>query len=107
VANENDSTVTAYQADPSTGVLTPVTGSPFHVGGAMRPLTVDPSGRFLYAAQTGAAKVSAFTIDTDTGVLGPVVGITLTPIGGAPVPTGTNGSNGLSPFTITTTGTIQ
>jgi 6-phosphogluconolactonase (cycloisomerase 2 family) len=107
VANENDSTVTAYQADPSTGVLTVVTGSPFAVGGAMRPLTVDPSGRFLYAAQTGAAKVSAFTIDSNTGALGPVVGGALVPIGGAPVPTGTTGANGLSPFTITTTGTIQ
>jgi 6-phosphogluconolactonase (cycloisomerase 2 family) len=97
VGNENDSTVHAYQADLSTGVLTVVTGSPFAVtGGAIRPITVDPSGRFLYAGRTGAASVSAFPIDSTTGALGAEIGV--------PVSTG-NGT--ISPFTITTTGTIQ
>ena len=101
VGNESDSTVTAYQADPLSGVLTLVTGSPFPVGGALRPITVDPSGRFLYAGRTGGAGVSAFAIDTTTGAL-------VTPeIGGAPVPTGDGITTGLSPFGITTTGTIQ
>jgi sugar lactone lactonase YvrE len=61
---------------------------------------VDPSGKFLYAAQTGAAKVSAFPIDPTTGAIGTV-------IGGAPVPTGDGITTGVSPFGITTTGTIQ
>jgi 6-phosphogluconolactonase (cycloisomerase 2 family) len=103
VGNEGDSTVTAYQADPSTGALTLVTGtpgSPFPVGGALRPIAVDPSGRFLYAGRTGAAGVSAFAIDSTTGALGTV-------IGGAPVATGNGTTTGVSPFTITTTGTIQ
>lgn len=101
MGNENDSTVTAYQVDPSTGVLTLVTGSPFGVGGALRPITVDPSGRFLYAGRTGGAGVSAFAINTTTGAL-------VTPeIGSAPVPTGDGFSTGLSPFGVTTTGTIQ
>ena len=99
--NENDSTVHAYQVDPSTGVLTLVTGSPFAVGGGPRPLTVDPSGRFLYVARTGAAGVSAFAIDQTTGAL------VLPEIGGAPVPTGDGITTGISPFGITTIGTIQ
>jgi 6-phosphogluconolactonase (cycloisomerase 2 family) len=101
VDNENDSTVHAYQVDPSTGVLTLVTGSPFAVGGGPRPLTVDPSGRFLYVARTGAAGVSAFAIDQTTGAL------VLPEIGGAPVPTGDGITTGISPFGITTIGTIQ
>jgi 6-phosphogluconolactonase (cycloisomerase 2 family) len=102
VGNEaTNSTVTAYQADPSTGVLSQITGSPFAVGGALRPITVDPSGRFLYVGRTGSASVSAFAIDPTTGAL------VLPEIGGAPVPTGNGVTTGISPFTITTTGSIQ
>jgi 6-phosphogluconolactonase (cycloisomerase 2 family) len=101
VDNENDSTVHAYQVDPSTGVLTLVTGSPFAVGGGPRPLTVDPSGRFLYVGRTGAGGVSAFAINQTTGAL------VLPEIGGAPAPTGDGVNTGISPFGITTTGTIQ
>ncbi|HKV39220.1 MAG TPA: beta-propeller fold lactonase family protein [Blastocatellia bacterium] len=74
----------AFKVNSATGSLTLVPGSPFPAPdpGNAYNLSVDPSGRFLFAANGTFAEgsVSAFTIDARTGAL--------TAIPGSPFPTG-------------------
>ena len=55
--------VSAYSINRSTGVLTPLAGSPFAVSGAPQGMTVDAGGKALYVASAGSDKVSAFAIE--------------------------------------------
>jgi len=59
--------------------LTPVSNPA--AGSAPASVTVDPTGRFVYAANSGSNDVSAFSIDPYNGVL--------IPVGGSPYPAGT------------------
>jgi 6-phosphogluconolactonase len=79
VGSENS--VSAYAIDPTSGLLTPLTGSPFAAGGGYADeLAIEPTGRFLYTTNTTTNNVSAFAIDATTG--------SLTPTPGSPFPTG-------------------
>ena len=73
VTNEEDSTVSGYTIDPSTGALTAIAGSPFTTGGDPRSMAVDPSGKFAYVADfTG--NVLGYTINPSTGALTAIAG---------------------------------
>jgi hypothetical protein len=72
--------VSGYTIDSSTGALTPIPGSPFSAGAAPVSVAVDPSGRFVYVANSMSNNVSGFTIDPTNGAL--------TPISGSPFPAG-------------------
>ena len=75
VVNNSSNDVSAYSIDGTTGVLTPVAGSPFSTDFFPFSVTVDPTGRFAYVVNGFAAgTVSAFAIDQSTGALTPVVG---------------------------------
>lgn len=91
VANAGSGSISAYTIDAITGVLTQVicsggsttcTGSNFTAGSSPVCITLDPSGKFAYVANSVSADVSAYTIDATTGALSST---------GAAVPTG--GSN--------------
>jgi 6-phosphogluconolactonase (cycloisomerase 2 family) len=58
----------------NTGVLAPISGSPFTDAGFPNAVVVDASGRFLYAANNTTNDVSAFAIDYSTGKLTPLPG---------------------------------
>jgi len=65
--------IIAYREDPDSGVLTQIAGSPYSVGDGVHSLALHPSGKFLYAANPGAAgsaesDISLFTIASN-GVL--------------------------------------
>jgi 6-phosphogluconolactonase (cycloisomerase 2 family) len=78
-ANSDDNTVSGYTADPESGSLTPVPGSPFVTnapsGSAPQPvsLAVDPSGRFEYAVDFNGngstAYLVGYAINALTGAL--------------------------------------
>jgi 6-phosphogluconolactonase (cycloisomerase 2 family) len=72
VANPNDGTagsVAAFSINPATGALTAVAGSPFTPGGiAPAGLAINPSGPYLYSADSGSAQVETWTI-LPSGVL--------------------------------------
>ena len=68
VANQTDNTISAYTIDTS-GLLTPVAGSPFPTGTKPTSLIVDPNGAFLYVANNGSADVSVYSINTANGAL--------------------------------------
>jgi 6-phosphogluconolactonase len=53
----------------SGGSLTAAAGSPFAVGTSPAGVTVDPSGRFAYIANSGSASITKYSINTSTGVL--------------------------------------
>lgn len=74
-------TVSGFVIDSATGALTPVQGSPFPAGIFAYQVTVDPTGKFVYVANTGSSgSISAYTIDATTGAL--------TPVPGSPFPNG-------------------
>jgi 6-phosphogluconolactonase (cycloisomerase 2 family) len=59
--------LTAVSIDRTTGLLTPVPGSPFSAGGAPWSAAVDPSGRFVFVTNSGDGTVAAWTINLQTG----------------------------------------
>jgi 6-phosphogluconolactonase (cycloisomerase 2 family) len=65
--------IAAYSINTTTGVLTAVPGSVFSLSNSNAPLpyslTVDPTGKFLYALGSADGKVYGFTIDANTGAL--------------------------------------
>jgi 6-phosphogluconolactonase (cycloisomerase 2 family) len=87
--------VTAYAINTTTGSLTRL-GAAVAAGSGPRSVTVDPSGKFAYVANSGfrvgSGNVSAYTINATTGAL--------TSIGAAV-------AAGISPYSITTTRKIQ
>ena len=74
-----DQSISAYTA-ASDGSLTPIPGSPFPAGNDSTGITVDPSGRFVFAANFSDGTVSAYSIDAVSGAL--------TELSGSPYPTG-------------------
>jgi 6-phosphogluconolactonase len=88
VANNVSNTVSAYSINPTSGALTPVTGSPFADGALPKAMTSDPTGRFVFAANECAdsgcssalGSVSAYSVNPLTGAI--------TPVAGSPFPAG-------------------
>ncbi|MGA8503556.1 MAG: beta-propeller fold lactonase family protein [Candidatus Sulfotelmatobacter sp.] len=86
-ANIQDGMISAFTADNTTGVLTPVNGSPYTSGTSVYGLSqiLTPSGNyFLYAADPEAEAVAAYTINPNTGALTPLQGSPFA-AGGAPM----------------------
>jgi 6-phosphogluconolactonase (cycloisomerase 2 family) len=88
VANKGGSDVSAYTINSSTGALLQINcGSGagcnvknFTAGTTPQSVTVDPSGKYAYAANSGSNDVSAFGINPTTGALAAI---------GTAVPAGT------------------
>jgi 6-phosphogluconolactonase (cycloisomerase 2 family) len=76
--------IVAYREDPNSGVLTQLTGSPITAGQAVQSIVIHPSGKFLYAANSGEGDISLYKISS-VGVLTEVTPRTnVTPDGTAP-----------------------
>lgn len=74
-ANIQDGTISAFTADDTTGVLTPVSGSPYSAGTSIGGLAPSPTGSyFLYQSDPQAQTVRAYTINSNTGALSPLSG---------------------------------
>jgi 6-phosphogluconolactonase len=75
--NDGPAGIQAFDVRADTGDMTPIPSAPFATPGRVNAITIDASGRFLYAAQLVYAAqplVSAFAIDPATGVLRPAPG---------------------------------
>src|SRR5262249_29043856 len=69
-----DSTeIMAFSIGP-TGALTAVPGSPFSAGRNPIALSIDRSGKYLYAGNNQDSTLSPFSIDPATGALSPMAG---------------------------------
>jgi 6-phosphogluconolactonase (cycloisomerase 2 family) len=79
VGSESVAAIWVFQIDQTSGALTATAGSPFTTGmasgGVSDILTVDQSGKFLYAGQLlPSAGVAGYTIDQTTGALTAMTG---------------------------------
>ncbi len=73
-SDEQGSSVTAYNLDPSAGTLTPfqtISTLPedYKEGNSCSQIQITPSGKFLYAPNRGHNSVASFAIDSSTGRL--------------------------------------
>ena len=66
--------IRAFDIQSDTGEMVAIQGSPFTTPGPVKAITVDASGRFLYAVQPWNGAISAFAIDAATGALHAVSG---------------------------------
>ena len=69
-STNNTGSISVFSIAATTGVLTPVTGSPSLIVNA-NGITIDPTGKFLYIASTG---VDAYTVNATTGAVTKVTG---------------------------------
>ena len=74
VANNVSNDVSGFSINPNTGVLTPVSGSPFPSGMAPFGVTIAPAGKFAFVTNGGNGTVSAYLIDPNSGALTSVTG---------------------------------
>jgi 6-phosphogluconolactonase len=75
--------IAVFSLDSATGKLTAI-GTPSHTGSDPSSLTTDPSGKFVYVADTADVTISAFTLDSTSGALSVVAG--------SPFPSGGQGT---------------
>jgi hypothetical protein len=82
--NSRSNNVSAFSIDPTTGILTPVVGSPFATGagsgGGGISLAATPDGQFLIAANAFSNIITVYSVAA-SGALAPVAG---SPFGGGP-----------------------
>src|SRR6185295_1448169 len=71
VSNSGGADISAYSVDTTTGVLTPLIGSPFPAGTNPKALTVSASGTVAFVSNTGSANVSGYLLTAATGILTP------------------------------------
>ncbi len=78
-ANMDSNDISAYTINSDTGALIPIDANPNIAGiqnfpSGMMPdaVTVDPYGKFVYAANMDSNDISAYAINSDTGVLTPI-----------------------------------
>ena len=64
----SSNTIVAYREDPNAGVLTQLSGSPISAGSAIEALAMHPSGKYLYAANSGSNNISEYTISSTGGL---------------------------------------
>jgi 6-phosphogluconolactonase (cycloisomerase 2 family) len=67
----NQSSISMYTINPTTGLLTPTSPATVATGWLPQGIAIDPKGRFVYTANTDDSSVSMFTINQKTGVLTP------------------------------------
>lgn len=88
MSNASDlANIAMYTIDSSTGVLTPTTPATVPTGYFPQGIGTDPSGKFVYTANSDDNTVSMFTINASTGILTPTTPPTV--------------ATGLSPLSVT------
>ncbi|MEO8735937.1 MAG: beta-propeller fold lactonase family protein [Edaphobacter sp.] len=64
--------LSGYAVNPSSGVLTPLSGFPLVLGGNPNAITHDPQNRFLIVADVATSQLHVLAIDSTTGALAEV-----------------------------------
>jgi 6-phosphogluconolactonase (cycloisomerase 2 family) len=68
-ASGSSAQIFVYSIDPSTGSLTPISGSPFPSVPSPYSISIDPSGDLAYVALGGSAELSVYFVNKATGAL--------------------------------------
>jgi 6-phosphogluconolactonase (cycloisomerase 2 family) len=69
VTNDNSQAISAFSIDNSTGVLTPLSGTPVATGLYPGGPYLHPTGKFLYVTNGGDGTISGYTINSTSGAL--------------------------------------
>jgi 6-phosphogluconolactonase (cycloisomerase 2 family) len=69
IASLNSNNIFGFSLDSSTGVPTPITGSPFTGPSGPVFITMDPGGKYTFVGNQTANNVALFTLNTSTGAL--------------------------------------
>lgn len=88
VANLSDGTngdVSAFTIDPTTGLLTPVMGSPFVADQGPTAVAVDTNGLYAYVSNVTTSDLTIFSVDQTAGTLTPVANVVTPGTGGASI----------------------
>ncbi len=120
VANFSSGNVSGYTINATTGVLTPIAGSPFGAAAGSISVAVDPTGQYVYVVNENFNSISQYTINTTNGVLTPMMpaAVSTASVGTAPSyitvdPTGryayvtTFGFDNILRYAIGTDGTLS
>jgi 6-phosphogluconolactonase len=88
----------AFSIDPATGALSAVPGSPVSISTniSIRSMSIDPTGKFLYASYGDHNEVAAFSIDATSG--------TLTAVPGSPFTVGASATTLVTTITVDASG---
>jgi 6-phosphogluconolactonase (cycloisomerase 2 family) len=70
VSNRGHNSIGAFAVDERDGTLRAIGWEPTQ-GDTPRAIALNPSGRFLYAANQGSHTIVAFRVDAATGTLSP------------------------------------
>lgn len=73
----DDATISMYTINSSTGVLTPTLPATVPTGFYPQGIAIDPSGKFVYTANSDGNSVSMFTVNSNTGILTPTTPATV------------------------------
>lgn len=106
IPTSND--IVAYREDPNSGALTQLSGSPISAGAAVEALALHPSGKYLYAANSGSNNISLYTISSTGGLTevtpranaGTSPTLVVTDAAGSFLYAANSGSNDISVFAI-------
>jgi 6-phosphogluconolactonase len=77
ISDSKNHQIDGFNINPETGVLTPISESPFPSGSNTQAAdfpNVDPAGKFLYVSDFFGSDIVAFNIDSSTGSLSPISG---------------------------------
>ena len=76
VVNNGSGDISAYSMNPSTGLLTQISDSPFATGDGPNSIAINPAGSFAYVVSNQGFSniISAYSINSSTGALTPVSG---------------------------------
>ncbi len=73
-----ENSLLVYKVNPTTGALTPVSGSPFPAGDGHSFSMVNPLGTMAYAVDKDNNIVQSFSINPTIGTLRPIIGLATT-----------------------------
>ncbi len=78
VVNPSDSTISVYDQDSTSGVMSQLAYLPMPIGqSGPEKAIVHPNGKFAYVPNLGSSNLAVFTIDGATGMLSPGIALAL------------------------------
>ncbi len=76
VGGNNPALVYGYSIDPTTGLLTPIAGTPFVPASTATNFAFHPSGSFIYLSNSGGESINSYSVDRNTGKITSIGSIT-------------------------------
>lgn len=107
--------IVIFREDPASGALIQLVGSPVTAGPGVESLAMHPTGKYLYAANSGQNNVSTYTIASNGGITengtrqsaGTAPTVLAMDPGGKFLYVGNSGSFDISVFSIGSSGTLM